>query len=335
MYINGANGSQIGDGCTDDNGVFSVPWYSSTSDTQASLVWSAEHCDSRVAIRSGSGNTFVMWTPNKAISNGRPTNWGTMNWGSPNAAHAIANVYDGAERTWRDSLQYANRLLTYFNNVEVRAFSSACSTSCYQESTNRVLLDTAPDTPYVYSPRIAHELGHAASRFASREQRSKVCGDYSFGGSGGWSYDSSEWSCAAFEEGVATWFGDVSRFWYNATSPTTCFSMGGCVPDPDKNIETSSGSSCASGSDRSMINNLRFIWDIYDVANDGETVAEHYSYVTDGLFYFTVGTANRQRDEDEVDLDGRSAFDYRMNYFSNRSVSVFTPWNNNCQLVGD
>ena len=228
-----------------------------------------------------------------------PTDWGDIRWGSSSSPHPTANVYDGAWRTWFYSVQYSTLATTNFKNVAIWAFNANCATSC--GGGLRLDLDTSASTPYAYSARVAHELGHVVSSQTSQEKFSHPCVDYGYKGTGGWSITSPEWSCAGFEEAYATFIGDVGRYWWNAPQPIACaYETGTC----SLSMEASSGvgTLCptASEEDRWVLSSLRALWDIYDSAQDpgaAETISEPYNLIVDNNNHFTVGTANRQRDE--------------------------------------
>src|SRR5262249_23843091 len=81
----------------------------------------------------------------------------------------------------------------------------------------------------------------------------------------GWSLTSPEWKSASFEEGLATFFGDVANYWLYAPEPTTCLSTSYC----DTSIEKSSGKfNCVTDEDRWALSTDRYLWDVYDTPDD-------------------------------------------------------------------
>ena len=96
------------------------------------------------------------------------------------------------------------------------------------------------------------------------------------------------------------------------------------------------------GQGRWPLSTARFLWDIYDSANDNESVWETYDRIMDNQYNFLVGNANNQRDEPFNgaggalnDCDGKSAQDYRALFNANYSVDPAAPFTNNCSPPGD
>jgi hypothetical protein len=344
IVILDSSNRQIGSGSTGTDGRFLVRWTSTNTVTKGKVQWYAEHSGGRFNIRTGTGTRQVFTGATKSLTNGasqsNPTNWGDLRWGSSSSPHPVANVYDGAWKLWNFSAQFSSLAVTFFTGVEVRAFNSSCPTSC--AGGKLVNLDTGGGTPYSPGARVMHELGHIVSTQTHQGNDSHPCLDYSFGGNSGWSLQSQEWTCAGFEEGYATFVGDVARYWNSAVAPDTCF------PQTDActtMLETSSTFSCdfANGEPRWPLSVMRFLWDSYDFRSDFEDVAEPYNDLVNNQNNFAIGTANHQRDEpfsgpggSLADRDGKSNFDFFVNYSdAHPGRSLFAADTNNCSPPGD
>jgi len=349
--LDSSSGAVVGQAQTDDAGYFSLGWVDlfTTGNIAASLNWYPEDANGRFAVHDSSGNRWVMWTnPFTALSGASNQSVGTYAWGSPATPNEITNVYDGAARMWNDALAQSNRMYSYFTGVDIRAFSDnngTCPTSCTSGSDNRIYLN--PGSAYEPESRVMHEMGHIASYRASRDQSFSASVDYSYpntGTGGGWSLTSTEWSSASFEEGLATFLGDVALYGQSAVEPYTCISPGACATGW-YNTETSLGSTCAAGEEREPINVVRYLRDAYDTHVDyaGETLSQPYYAFLDTINAFGNGTDNRQKDEPQCcilgicwicDQDGRSAVDFRENWKTWGTDSQ-TQWSDNCGPTGD
>jgi hypothetical protein len=349
VWIRRASDAQIiGQGSSDADGWFTIRWSdpSTSGSVSAVLAWQAEHKDGRFAVRNADGQTFRMSSPSFGLGHGTtaasPTQIGAYRWGSSSSPHAIANVYDGATRMW-NVLKSSNRMLTYFAGVEIRAFSSAqCGTSC--ASGKLVILDD--NAAYAPQARVMHELGHVASTLANKGQSRRLPPDiYCFTDTSncGWSFTSQEWQAAAFEEGLATFYGDVALYTAAATAPHTCYASAAPCGTGTFNVETSSRSACATGENRWALSTVRYLRDAYDDNADygGETLSAAYHEFFDTVHAFDEGTWEDQKEEywnadfsALDDKDGRSAHDFR---------DVWIPWGTdstaqyqgNCSPVGD
>ncbi len=359
------NGSIIAQGITDANGYFTFGWmvFGEVTALQANLSWESQHKDGRFYVRSENGGQWffpagqVTLSPNTTESS--PQNLGVFQWGSSAAnANQIANVYDGAWRTWQ-AFSASNRMNAYFLNVDIRAFdnSGVCPTSCAAGWNNRILLD--PNSAFAPQARIMHEMGHIASYVSSRDQSFKPGGDYCFPSTGTgctWNLSTPEWSAANFEEGLATFFADTTLYGANATEPHTCYASAAACANGTFNVETSTGlaSACASNESRWPLTVARYLWDSYDLNQDypGETLSRNLYEFFDTVHAFDNGAANNQKNEpwdqhtvcngtqcvityvNIVDRDGRSANDFRVNWakWGTNSDTVF---NNNCSPAGD
>ncbi len=271
---------------------------------------------------------------------------GVYSFGGPGAPNAYLNVYDGARRMWTHSLSYSNRMLTYFTNVEIRAFGTetGCTTSCAQGSTKLIKLD--PGSAYTPQARVLHEMGHIASYLSNRDQERRVVADYCYPSTGdgctsptaGWMMGTAEWSSAAFEEALATLYGDVAINGSIMTDPHTCNSTGFCS-GVGQSTEASPGVCPDPAQSRFPMTNLRYLWDAHDSNLDfgGETIATPYSDMFDTVNTFNNGTANREKDEPwccagvcwACDLDGRSAYDFKANWLT-AGTDTGAPFAGNC-----
>src|SRR6185436_5378939 len=88
-----------------------------------------------------------------------PQDSGMWKFGTANAPSQIANVYDGARRTW-NVLATSQAMLNTFTNLEIRAFNNSCPSSCTEPPNNRIQLD--PTAAFRPQERVMHEMGHLA-----------------------------------------------------------------------------------------------------------------------------------------------------------------------------
>ncbi len=349
VYVRDPSDAIKGQGTTDANGNFTVSWthLGAGAPPQMRVTWSAEHKDGRFTIRAESGGLWNMWTYLFTVTPSSNTNIGTKTWGSAGSPHRIANVYDGAKRMWYDSLTYSGRMVSYFTNVDVRAFDTAgtCPTSCARGAAKQILLD--PNSAYSPQARIMHEMGHIASYLSHNGQSYAQQSSYAFGGAGGWTITSAEWGSAQFEEAIATFFGDRAIYWRNARAPHTCIASAVACGTNAFNTETSTGTSCATNENRWPLTVMRYLEDLYDTNSDftGETVQAPFWYFFDTLASYPEGTANFAEDEPlsgctggasgVCDPDGRSGNDFYWRWWWRWSIGTTAIFTNNCSPVGD
>ncbi len=103
---------------------------------------------------------------------------------------------------------------------------------------------------------------------------------YDRDGTGGWSYETTEYRPAALTEGLATAVSTGAFFTNAATNPRTC-SVHGNVSNPGwrhcftgslagtRSLEESHYGSCVAEEGRWSLSAMRFFWDIMDTVNDG------------------------------------------------------------------
>jgi hypothetical protein len=345
----------IGTGSTNStNGTFVVSWSDPGSSVTAQIQWYAEDRDGRFAVRGWSGSSLVFWAPLVALTNGTtssaPQNLGDYAWGSPSTPHQYTNVYAGAQQMWWWAMDFSSLMQARFTNVEVRGFGTECPTSCWRNDAGekRVLLD--PSAAFAPQARITHELGHAASDFASKNGHFDTGSDYTWGGTGdGWSLNTPEWGAAMFEEGLATALGDMSWYAHDAWQPHTCSALfvAQSCPLNTFDIEWSPGPAATcnatmTNGERWPLNALRYVWDTYDSRVDGsDNVYRDVAGVIDALNQFPHGRANGEDEEPWCcagfcwlcDRDGRSSVDYRTNFQARHGDDTFNVWNQNCSTV--
>ncbi|GEM_PF-2668966 len=194
-------------------------------------------------------STTGTFTATHGTTSGSPQNLGGWIWGTSGAPNAPANVYWAAWMEWQNALKNSNRMVTYFQNVDIMAFDtngnlSDCDTSCARgwfrnmttatgtpawahEQTPTVVLDDGTATPYAPQARVNHELGHIADFLSGPNQGLKRSTGYCFNdASCNWSDGSLEYRPAALTEGMATFIASVSFYTEAAQNPRTCFPNG-------------------------------------------------------------------------------------------------------------
>ncbi|PTL83442.1 hypothetical protein [Vitiosangium sp. GDMCC 1.1324] len=352
IWSDSANGV-IGQGSTDVNGDYTVSWYSpgTTSPTGVYVYWVPDQKDGRFYLRYSNGT--YRWYPTNyftltnATTSTSPQNIGTAAWGTDQ----WANAYDGAERMWRDGLDYFGVMQSYFTGVEIRGFANSmpdfngtCNTSCANGATKRVQLDE--NAAFAPQGRVMHEMGHIASYLAKPYNGAGGNG-YCYpstsnfpAGCQWWTLNTAEHGTAAFEEALATFLADSALYWPDSPEPHSCLAASAPCATGSFNLETSSGSACATGESRWPLTAMRFLWDVYDSVDDQETVAEgagNYWKMLNVLALYDNGTSTLQIDEPwnatytAIDnWDGRGSYSYRMNYFNKNGTTVYTPYVRNC-----
>jgi hypothetical protein len=348
VYVVAHDGAVLGSGTTDSNGEYTIRWFASTilNGAIGRIEWYGQHKDNRFNLRTSKGGRWVLSGSYLALPSGTteasPQDLGTSVWGSASAPNALANLYDGALRTWRDSLNASNRMDIEFTNVEIRAFdASDCPTSCAYGASKQVVIDST-DSAFKPQGRIMHELGHVASYLSHPV---KLCVDYTRDGSAnGWNLKSAEHTCGSFEEGIATFIGDRAIYWASSPQPTTCISSSTCsTTDWSTEASTGAGTSCASGESRWALTTVRYLRDLYDTTNEtNDTNSAPFGDFFDALAGFGDDAENRDANEpwsDNLsyldDKDGRSARDFRAHFESLKGANTYSNFKNNCTPTGD
>jgi hypothetical protein len=342
------SGVVYGTGTTDTSGNYKIQWTSTGSAPSIKVLWKTRHKDTRFEIRSASSNGIYFFTSSGSVqltngtTSGSPQALPNYSWGNSASPNALANLYDGAHRTWFYALSYSGLMQSRFTNVQVKAFDATdCPTSCANGGTKTVTIDS---TGSAFQPqgRIMHELGHIAS-YLSEPVALTIAYDHpnQCTGCGSWSLTSGEWSSAGFEEAIATLIGDVSIYWYDSPEPHTCLSSSSC--GSSFNTETSLGTSgnCTTTERRSAMQRIRYLWDVYDNVNDsGYNDTHHIQYFE---FFTTLdnygpGVNNNQANEpwtnsnyNTVDnYDGRGTDDFVANLNALYSIDSTVQRTNNC-----
>jgi hypothetical protein len=346
------NGSSIiGQGTTDAAGNFSISWFvgatGGTNLSTAQFVWHFEQKDGRFIIETSAGGAYEVNASGFVLHNNSADQIGTILVGSAAGPNPVANVYDGAWRDWAE-FSLSNRMLAYFTNVHVRAFSTDCPTSCADGDARVVKLD--PAAAYRPQARIMHELGHIASYLSNRDQSRSVSNDYCYPSTGdgcGWSMETPEWAQNSFEEGLATFYADTALYAPWATAPHSCISDVACQ-DGVFNIEESHHAQCGPDESRYELSVERYLWDAFDSNQDylGETLTRNNYEFFDTINAFDNGRDNHQKDEPICCIDfiftfdchlcnrdGRSAADFRFNWNNWGTDSSFV-FSNNCSPTG-
>jgi hypothetical protein len=291
IYIKDPDGDVIGTGVTNASGYFSIVWNRASTPAHVRAYWHFEHKDDRFKIRSETGaGIYAKWSVPISVTNGGTVDAGTIDAGTASAISGLANIYDGADRMWNDSLKYSTRMQNIFTGLTIRAYPEECPTACASSGSNWVKIPAGAE--FRPQGRILHEMGHIAAGKAAGAQMdsSSYCyplqedppsgQDCSDGSSNGWGMTSDEWRGVALKEAMATVLGDIALYWSGAVDPRSCLSPDECPASTS--IETSSACSGTMGRRAMQID--RYLWDIYDAQADGnDNVDEEYYVFVDTL----------------------------------------------------
>jgi hypothetical protein len=345
---------EIGVGSTDNNGNYLIQWsYSgslSEADRAKTRVWIRPwHAGNRFRLNNSSGAYPNNWSGYFTLSLGttqsNPQVRSTLCPGSCSSTQNHYNAYWAAEMVWRTRMNTSGWFQTYFSDLEIRGFSDTvswpaplgsktCTSSCAWVSENKVQLDLA--AALKPQARVMHEIGHVAIYNSKPWSPNVDC--YNKGAHAGWVMFSDEWACAGFEEAFATLLGATTFYTHNATQPHTCNSAGFCLTDTF-NIETSPA--CGGVTPGWPVTALRYLWDVFDNVNDGETVSEGAAGRWWRLYrnynHYPLGPGVNAVDEHWDDAytymesgDGRGTVSYRQNYVDNYSFETSAVRTLNC-----
>lgn len=354
VHIFDAAGVLIGQGASNQNGTFTTSWSAAVKPAQIRLRFLASHRDTRFFFAQADGSLYNWFTglitTAASSSPAAPQAVGTFSAGTSAAPDPFANAYWAAERVWREVFNLVGVLQTNFTNVEIRgfaddipAFLGSRPTSAASGSTKRVQLDA--NAGFSPQARVMHEMGHVASFQTHAWQSTNNYNYPNTAAGGGWSQNTGEWSVSAFEEAFATHYGSISFWGDNSVMPTSCLSSATCysggVPVTASNLEASSFSgatnNCAAGATpptaanapegRRPISHMRFMWDVFDNRNDGDTytanAGDFWKHLAN-LAVYPEGTGANQIDEpwnsartSVTERDGRGSSSYAFNYKAN------------------
>lgn len=346
-------GTLLGYGYTDINGYYGISWWSAQTVTTGfiRIVWSD---NGRLKVTDEAGGQWYTDFDITALTNGTtaatPQGWTHYQVGSPTVQFPWANIYDAAWRMWYYALSYSGVVASNLFNKPIRWPSAQCPTSCGTAS--GVHLDGGGSTPYASPTRTSHELGHVAQYLSAQQQTPNFCLKMAYpatSSGGAWNHDTPEWTCAAYQEGLASFLATVSRHWYNSTLATECRPSDTGICNLD--VESSAGPSCIAVAERRWpLTTQRFFWDVYDTANDSEADTQEYAQIIVNHRNFSPGLGNRKREEwsngagnlsggqpVETGLaafDGASAGDWWQNYNTNYSV-LLQSYARNCNQQYD
>lgn len=349
VYVRDPAGTVLGQGTTNGSGGFSVSWFSPTLPATIHVTWHAEQKDNRFTLYNADGATWYFWTYGVPPVDGGTTALGTLAWGASGAPHDITNWYDGAHRTWWDSLFWSSRQTALFNNVSVYLGSTRCATSCANGDENKAWLD--PNSAYAPHERIMHELGHIASDRGHEGGNYWQMVDYCWPGTGGgcsWNQTSPEWNQSAMEEATASTYASMGLYASNAVAPHDCLVSQAACATGAFNLETSSGTTCAVDENRFQLTMARTFWDLYDAHADTasgftDSASTSIDNMVQAFTRFPNGRSDRQKNEgwgcfiiEELatcwpdNRDARNMDDYRQHYFEQTGVSGNTQLRMNC-----
>jgi hypothetical protein len=368
LVLRDANNNTIGATNSGLNGEFTLGWQTSGPLTGASLHMYLSHSQG-AGIYPPTGSALVWYAVDYNLSlipGGGTLNVGWRGWGGAGSPEPYSNLYDGLhmalDAVWQHDLWFA-----FIGGTTVRAFTNndlngnpTCTTSCAWGPQKLIHIDAFMSTFSAYVPqsRIMHELGHLVSWQSTPFQSVPAnSGMYSWTSTTNtnetWSLNTSEWRHSAYEEGVASFFANISLYGPAAPAPHDC---PGAPNTPCAtgtfNVEASSGFGTAlcpaqagvNESDRYALTVMRYLWDMYDTTQDTVTAnacdgdgmnasyTDIHTWSAHTLFQAhrrpINGVNNHQRDKPFTNTfynvleappslqgrDGRSVFDYRWHF---------------------
>jgi hypothetical protein len=328
IYVRDDNQNVVGMGNTDDNGRYKLKWRAlrgTGHDTPSSPklwveIW-ARHKDGRFYVADVNGG--ISWGqlgPVLAQSGTTSNSWQTISFFF-SAPNYYFNTYWALEKMWRETLSPAGAAFVNVTNVEVRGFpdlanpipgfipgdSSEQPIALSSASLKRIRLARNFNVAGA-SPQSAamHEMGHIVAYQMKPWSSQGLNYDWSDPSvpdtMDAWKLESPEWGRTAFEEAFATHLANITLWRPNAVLPTSCehtagscYGSGGSVEDR-RNVELTlypyATNHCPSFGDRTMVNEQRFLWDIYDDHNDADgddysaaAAGEYVRHITLFAFY--------------------------------------------------
>ncbi len=293
VYIKDPGGVVIGTGVTSSTGYFNIVWNRASTPSYVRVYWQFEHKDDRFKVRGETGGVLAKWTDEIDVTNGGIVDVGNLYAGTSTAISGLANIYDGADRMWYDSLQYSNRMENIFTGLTIRAYPEDCPTACASSGSNLVKIPAGAE--FKPQARILHEMGHIAagkSAGAAMDPGSYCYPQEVTDCDQGWSFTSDEWRGVALKEAMATVLGDIALYWGGAVDPRSCLSSGECAASGS--IEDSIA--CSGTVGRRAMQMDRYLWDVYDTAADGnDDIDEAYYVFVDTLAAIPSGTSWGQK----------------------------------------
>jgi hypothetical protein len=372
VVVQGDSGGIIGSGWTDVSGVYSIAWATPIGSPPSQIRVAVAPRHERFVIYNPQGtasgtNSITPWV--NAIIGTTQANaqqFGKRTVGSSSLPQPYFNAFWAAELQWRTTLAFIGVLINDFTGVEARGFqdtivsstfipiTDTCTSSCTVGSLKQVQFDT--DAAFSPQSRAMHEFGHVASYLV---RPWKVGVDDSLNGSG-WDWSQSEHASMAFEEAIATHYGNIT-FWNTlSATPTTCLAgkdeycynvvtpPATSVPVAFSDFEASSWSgatnNCSVNEGQLPISMLRFLWDVFDGRNDTtrdsySALAGHYWQHASLMQFYDAGTGQFDHEEPwngtkttVTEPEGRGAGSYAWNYVNRASLpNIDSQRSDNCQ----
>jgi hypothetical protein len=354
LKILAADNSVIGQGSTDAGGQFVVHWCASLSQdfTQSKLQWRTDNANGRFKVTDLNGNVQVHTTNSFGLFAAEGVrDIGDRFWGNASAPNSLDNVYDGAWKMWTNNVQNAPKMVTDFTNVQIRGFTSTTGTDCPSSCADgpNKIIKLSSDSPLRPDPRVMHEMGHIVSWLSDRRKPMGTRdGSYSYSGNtpNAWALNSVEFKAAAFEEALATVFGDMALYGWWANQPFTCFpaSPGAACTLPSNtsslNYDLEADANvCRADASHQIVNTIHLLWDVWDGPNNGEdssnvcncgapgcqvwndTDGQDFVDFVNVLANYAAGTGANQKDEpwnsDRTKItepEGRGYINFRNNW---------------------
>ena len=341
VHLVDQTGIVIGQGVTDSTGYFAVMWTRATAPTSIQIRKYFSNNGTRFWLADSGGAAW--YAVATTISNPPASAWwvGTWGWYGYDMLH---NVYEAMQMFWYN-FKFSADMLTKFTYFRVVVPATVTG------HLDGVVFVDEDDAKKNWM--VTHEAGHGVDYLQNVR---KSCGAFNWNGTntctgpgtpgsctGDHYFNSSEWYCSSFTEGLADFLGTIPLYGLAATSPLVCNSVSPCAGG--FNLEVSLGSSptvCVDAVRRQEIQVTRYLWDTYDtVADSGWTdnvpswPGGRFAAIVDHLDDFPVGTANGQVNEpwnstltQLVTPDGRSALDWKgHNDLIENTSNQFT---NNC-----
>lgn len=319
IEIRDQNFAYLGACSTDASGYYDCPWYASTMPTSLRIYFRFEDKQQRFIIYDddGTGRWFYYATA--------PTVNGDQYIGTRNVpAYGFTSLYDVVQRSYYGFLQTSGLIQSRFTDIKVLYdhpdSGGWANGKTIQMGFNRTNTINA-----------AHEAGHVADWLA--KSRSANNG-WSYNGSNGHTPTSQEYRGFALSEAYADLVA-VGAYWtLSAPEPRLCMynTTGPCSTNVDQNIEVANGSCgiMTPNNSRTRVATTRYLWDVIDSYDDGETVDANLYDIYEMLDDLPAGTGWGQADSAQGNLESFHQYEFEWQLDSLRGIDSLAVYYKNC-----
>ena len=321
VEIRDASFNLLGSCSTSTSGYYDCPWTAASMPSEVRVYFRFEDKQQRFIVYQDDGTSRWYYYVNASTVNGIQ-NIGTYNI----PAYGFMSLYDVMQRSYYSFVGTSGLMQSRFTGIKV--LYDHPDDGGWADGPNKTIQMGWNRTNTINA---AHEAGHIADYLAKPRDSHN---GWSYNGNSGHSPTSLEYRGFALSEALADLVA-VGAYWSGtAPEPRLCMynTTGPCTSNADSHMEVANGSCSTTNANnsRTRVATTRYLWDVIDSNDDGETLDAFLYDIYEMLDDLPAGTSWGQADSASGNTESFHQYEFEWQLDALRSVDSLSVYYKNC-----